>query len=848
MDIVEDMLPHMRHVLGADRDLRDLRTLWSMIEAASAIACPEHADSVLSTLSRTRERFDALQERLVLQLGHENLAELRDELSSTAQCTIDILVRNLFERTADVGFLATDDVLRAHCALDGASREARRPELLQRLADYRAKYTVYDDIVVTDCDGTILARLAEAEPHLASTRDPIVARALAGVAYVEQFGRSELGADDEPALLYAHRILAADGRQAGVLILRFALRDEMQRILVESEGSRRQVAVVLIDDADKVIVSNDEAHIPLGARMRPTAPGEVGLTTFAGREYLSLMCRTRGYQGYGGPGWRAMAMVSLLVAFNQRVGERADDGEVSLDSQELSQIRAEVDAINRNLRRMVWNGRVASRSATSGQLQLKAVLQQVNDAGAAMRQRVGRAIGDLYRTAIGRTHHQAAELARLAADIMDRNLYERANDCRWWALSPVVRERLAEPEDAAGLRELQRVLEHINSLYTVYSRIVVFDSQGVIRAVSRESGQQTLTGTRIDPALRDAVAALNDPQRYAVSPFEPTVLDEGRATYVYAAAVRHPQRPAAIGGIAVVFDAQREFRAMLDDVLDGREGMAAFVDTQGQVIASTVPQCPPGSSWTLGLEPAVVAHEGVHYAMRVQHAGGYREFKLGDGYRNDVRAVVALRLGAVERRGSSLADHSFRAVTKADSRHDREFALFHVGSHLCAVPADTVLEALPAERLVRTPRSQALHAGLLEVGSADQRQFIAVLCARQMMGVTYPARQEDGVVLVFHGGAVGRDPKKPLMGLRVDGVAQVLDLDARHLQELPAAMRRLTPWTAGILELPADGRTLLLQVHDAASLIGLMLPSAAGQPASQPTPVTGSSRPLALPA
>ena len=36
------------------------------------------------------------------------------------------------------------------------------------------------------------------------------------------------------------------------------------------------------------------------------------------------------------------------------------------------------------------------------------------------------------------------------SDIMDRNLYERANDCRWWALSPVLREGLAAPAGGAG--------------------------------------------------------------------------------------------------------------------------------------------------------------------------------------------------------------------------------------------------------------------------------------------------------------------------------------------------------------------------------------------------------------
>jgi len=823
MELIEDLLPHMRHVLTADRDLRDLRTLWSMIEATSAIACPEHAESVLSTLSATRERFGALQERLVMQLGAENLAELQDELASTAQCTIDILVRNLFERTADVGFLATDDVLRAHCALPPEARADQRAALEQRLADYRAKYTVYDDIIVTDPDGQILARLDGASRPLEFTGDNIVAVACQQTGYVESFGLSDLSRDERPALRYAHRIESTDGHLMGVLILRFALVDEMKRIFSGNNDSRRQVAVVLLDDQNRVVVSNDEAHVPLGAQMRPGDADHVGLTTFAGREYLALTCKTRGYQGYGGPGWQAMAMVSLLVAFNVQVAPATHDDQMSLDSRELAQIRVEVDTINRNLRRMVWNGRVASRTAMTSQLQLKAVLQQVNEAGAAMRQRVGKAIADLYRTAIGRTHQQAGELARLAADIMDRNLYERANDCRWWALSPAVRSRLAQPDDAQGLAQLQEVLAHINGLYTVYSRIVAFDLQGVVRAVSCEDERQPVTGTQVDEKLREAVLSLSDPQRYAVSSFVGTTLDHGRLSYVYAAAVRHPDSSRVVGGIAVVFNAEREFRAMLDDVLAGREGVAAFVDAQGQVIASTVAEHPPGSRWPLPLSSQVVEFGGLHQAMTVQRATGYREFKTSDGYRNDVMAVVALRLGAVERRGTSLADHTFRSPPLQERRQLREYALFHVGAHLCAVSSDHVLEALPCDRLVRTPRSHPLHAGLLEVGMGAARQFITVMCARQMMGLNYPARTDDGVVLVFNGLGAGRDPTQPLMGLRVDGVAQVLDLDASRLQALPSGIRRMSPWTAGILELHTpDGAPVLLQVLDASAMLDLL--------------------------
>ncbi|MFO0208779.1 MAG: hypothetical protein ACK54L_21980, partial [Betaproteobacteria bacterium] len=119
---IEDLITHMRRVQAAERDMRDLSLTWQMIEASAAISCPQDVQSILPTLTQTRERFDGLQRRLVESLASESLAELQDELAAKAQCVIDILVRNLFERTADVGFLATDEVLRGFCARDAAAR------------------------------------------------------------------------------------------------------------------------------------------------------------------------------------------------------------------------------------------------------------------------------------------------------------------------------------------------------------------------------------------------------------------------------------------------------------------------------------------------------------------------------------------------------------------------------------------------------------------------------------------------------------------------------------------------------------------------------------------------------
>lgn len=813
MSLIHDLIPHMRRVLAAERDLRELGLLWQMIESSAAIACPEEADSILGVITQTRRRFESLQARLVEQLGKEVLAELQDELASAAQCTIDILVRNLFERTADVGFLATDDTLRALCLAAPEERRHGAAALAQRLVAYRDKYSVYDDIVLLAPDGAVLAR-ADAAEGLEASRDAHLAEAQRAAGYVEWFGCSDLGADPGmPTLFYAHRVEdAATGRCIGVLVLRFRHADEMARIFDSVADSRRQAALVLVDADDRVIASSDDAHVPLGARMACGRGGEVQLTHFAGREYLSVTRASPGYQGYHGPaGWRAHAMVSLLTAFSGRQAEEAGadgaDGGVALDNAELGRIQTEVDAINAELRRVVWNGRLVARSRPGLQSTLKAVLRQVHETGTRTRARVAAAITDLCGTSLARQDHQAHELARLAADIMDRNLYERANDCRWWALSPAIAEALSG-DGQAHAQGLQRVLTHVNGLYTVYARLVVFDAGGRIRGVSHDRADSSLLGRLVDPAWTEAVRGLTDAQRYAVTPFAAGPLTDGLPTYVYLAAVRHPTTQALLGGVATVFHAQREFRAMLDDVLGRRDGVAAFVDASGRVLACTDERWPTGAEWPFGGQGRVTVL-GVHYAVSSVVAAGYREFKRSDGYDNHVRAIVALRLGAAERRRTALTDHPPRALPRTGGEPAREFALFTVGAGHYALAASEVLEARPCTGWVGLPTASDAGRpleGLLEVpDGAGGSCVVPVLGARRLLGVEHAARQGDGVVIVL---ADAAGSLRPGLGLRVDAVDTVLDIGPEHQQPPEATLRSCAPHWGSLLKVGAgEGRS-----------------------------------------
>lgn len=786
----QDLLPYMRHVLAAERDLRDLALVWQMIESSATISCPVEAAPILPTLISIRQRFESLQARLVEKLVDESRAELGDELTAVAQCAIDILVRNLYERTADVGFLATDGDLVDFCAAPAARRQAQQEAMRRRLQAYQAKYTVYDDIVLLAPDGDILVRL-DAQATLARSQDPVLREALSrSSGHVERFGPSDLAPATDSALLYAHAVREPHGRPIAVLVLRFRLADELQRIFDSMADERHERALVLIDAQNRVIASNDTAHVGLGAQLRPPPSGQVGLTSFGGREYVAVCCPSPGYQGYGGPGWRAMAMVSLLTAF-RRTAQAPDTDDVlaPLDNPELLTIANDAGSINRELRRTVWNGRLMATAQTGDRLRLKAVLGQVHHAGNSTRRRVSEAIRDLYLTALARARGQTRSLARLAADIMDRNLYERANDCRWWAESPAIRAALERAPGRADGQALHRVLDHINDLYTVYSRLIVFDADGAVRGVSRLDRTGPLAQTSVPGAWLQAVRGLHDAQRYAVTPFEvPALLPDHGPTYVYLAAVHRQEGGGSfLGGVAVVFNAEVELTGMLRDVVGDRPGFAAFVDTTGRVIACTQPDLAEGDVLRFAGEEGEVEHLGAHYACARVTTLGYREFKRSDGYDNGVRVVVGLRLGAAERRRQSLAEVELLGRRGAAAADGLEAAVFSVGPHRYALPGASVLMAVPQEGLVSTPGDGGSRIGLLEVQVAERRQAIAVLCARRRFGVGYPARGTDGVVLVLRSTT---HPDRPTIGLRVDEVVSVLEIDPADRHPPPIGQDR----------------------------------------------------------
>ena len=156
----KDFLSYMPDVQECNKSISDLNDQWDNIKLLSEINCPIQSISVLPNMTKIQNGFCDLQQELIDTLVSEKLKKMEQKIVSKTQVAIDILIRNLFERTADIGFLATDDDIRRFVENDERT-ESDRNQILARMREYVAKYSVYEDIIVLDQDFRVLANLDE---------------------------------------------------------------------------------------------------------------------------------------------------------------------------------------------------------------------------------------------------------------------------------------------------------------------------------------------------------------------------------------------------------------------------------------------------------------------------------------------------------------------------------------------------------------------------------------------------------------------------------------------------------------------------------------------------------------
>lgn len=755
IEVPDELAAVMDHMYKLDQDRDQLSVLsqqWDLLTILGQMT-GSGAD-----MTKTRENFKELTAKLITALGHETLRKVVQSLTGKAQVTVDIVIRNLFERTADIGFLATDDDIRSFLSFalsenpEAGELEARADQLKHRFLDYVSKYSVYENIILMDMDGRVLCQLDEKNKILQPDNEIMQAVFETEKEYLETFGKTSLCPEKDQALLYSFRVRESQDPQSrvvGILCLVFRFENELESVFRNLLPENEWTILTLLDNQGRVIATSDSIQAPVHSKQSFAIDKEYSLTQFGGRLYLSKTCATKGYQGFSGLGWFGHAMIPVEHAFRQNEAEKQSlvqrsvldsvTDEPRLFSEQLRKIPRDADLIQSELDRTVWNGNLATHLKQDAQQALsnKVLLWEISSTGYKTKRVFEKSINELHQTVVNSLMTDLGFVSSLAIDIMDRNLYERANDCRWWSLTTSFQKILSESSPTpAQTEEMQKVLAYINGLYTVYTNIYVFDRQGTVVAVSKPS-ESALVGKNMTDDFTKSILSLRSAQSYRVSKFEGTELYGHKPTYVYGAAILDADSSTrVVGGIGIVFDSEPQFRQILEDslprdkegrILDG--AYSAFVDRSGVIISSSNKNHKVGtiieiSDEFLNLKNGdkysdIIVIDNKYYAVGACCSKGYREYKgETDEYKCDIIALTFMLLGEVRAAKTGLylrdTEDKVRHLHRSPGVSYADVATFHIGSLWVGIRAEHVESAIIATHVTQIPsKNKALRGAVM---------------------------------------------------------------------------------------------------------------------------------------
>lgn len=807
--IKRELYPIIKYIEDVDKYKDELGTLsssWDMLALLGQLG------DINIDIGKTKENFLNLTSTLLNHLSFQQIKKVTQEMRFKSQVTIDVLIRNLFERTADIGFLATDDDIRLFLENFVSKYDENslviKQEIQKRFKEYVSKYSVYFDIVLFDVHGKIVVRLNE-DINLEKVDTSFIQKVLnTSDDYIESYKYHDFLPQYKKSLVYSYKVTKSNdsgSKDLGVLALCFRFTDEMNAIFGNLVDAKNKECLTILDEDGYVIASSDKEHINLGVKLPIVLNENYKIVSYAGRDYIAKTCETNGYQGFYGLKWYGHIMIPLEYAFlsdelnslvvDENIINSMMENEQHF-SKELKEVFYNSKTIQDNLIRVIWNGNIVQSKLNSTNREFsRALLNEIGITG----NKANSSLDNLNQTIISSILKDCEFLSSLAIDIMDRNLYERANDCRWWALNSYFKEALDDYSTISEKKEeISSILKYINDLYTVYSNLIIFDKNGKIIAVSNEK-EQYLIGKILTQDWIEKTLTLKDTSKYCVSKFEKTNLYENESTYIYCSAIRSLKDDNdVVGGIAIVFDSSAQFYTMLDEILpkdiygNKQKGVYAFfTDKNKQIIATTSTNFEVNSY--LDIDDSffklkngqnlsrIIEFRGNYYAVGVKCSSGYREYKSAvDDYKNDVLSFVFILIGKAN--SNVILSHSKTKFLTSQKREFKgetiELATFYLGKRLLAVNSKNVIESIGIEELqesIEMDKKNHFKGMVLH-----KNKLISVLDIRDFVNEEIEDGTLKNIILVEY----DKDNVEHCVGLLVSSLETICTVEEKSIQHI----------------------------------------------------------------
>ena len=558
------------------------------------------------------------------------------------------------------------------CAeLDVAMRVA-----CDRLEDIRHSYTLYRDIVLATGDGHVIAN-ANPETRdrvlgLDISDEPWFAKALEtrnGTEYhAQDLGPSQI--ETQLSLVYSTAVRehsSETGRTTGALGVFFDFQGEAALILEEympkaGDGSRIEGSFSLFTDSAGTIIASTDPTLASGdmSRVIPRTSRDLGAgersvryMVFAGVESAIFSARTDGYLDYRGLGWSSHVVVPKSFLFElaappDDIGITADelmDSRIIPDINKQTYLRVQDD--KESIQLISLNGIVFASKLGKRGGSLGPIFNRITRTGDFVTSRMEDLLREMALGELELNLKALENFSKQAIDLIDRNLFERAADIRWWSTDEYFWNALEQPSADSFHRASDR-LKVINGSYTMYRNIVLADDSGNIVACSRTELRNELAKINVsDQTWFQLGMRTARSDEFAVQDIQKSSLEKARnRSLIYSGGVRRKgaRQGDSLGVLGTLFDWDTEAKKILSTCLPldssgaSIAGSAAFyTNAKGEVIESTCEETfPVGTLLELPPKAAglgrgettsgVFRSGGRNYLLGSSRTKGYREY------------------------------------------------------------------------------------------------------------------------------------------------------------------------------------------------------------------------------
>ena len=561
---------------------------------------------------------------------------------SMAKIKIDMMERSLLERTCDVRWWALEKAFWQCIELSNASqgKEAKSKAgaktasanacqqavdlACTRLEDIRSSYTLYRDLVIVNAQGIVVANSNADRKHL------VVGLDVSDEAWFQHAMQTKDGTDyhvqdiahskieEQASLIYATAI-RADGDENGDVIgamgVLFDFQGECQIILNDYLPKAANGDMLdgwfsfFTNSQGKVICSSDQHFIPFGAspelprsHRHLSKPGESQVTTgiFFGNRSLLVSYHTAGFNEYPGLGWTSHLVLPIHAIF-----ERASDSKVfGITPKELmssslipAQNRQTYQEIQRNkgdIQLISINGIVLATDLGKAGKSFMPIFDQITETGSSTTGKMELLLSEMSADMLQQNLQALTNLSQQAIELIDRNLFERAADVRWWSTDHVLWESL-QAKDKKHLDAINKRLQIINATYTMYRDLVEADASGRIVANAKVENHDKLMGMSVADQywLRQGMQ-MSKTVHYAVQDVCDSELENENTSLIYCSAIlENGQRSGKpVGVLGILFDWENQAQPILAACLprinnEVAHGGAAFYVNRDRVVIAT---------------------------------------------------------------------------------------------------------------------------------------------------------------------------------------------------------------------------------------------------------------------